>query len=90
MKTVHDLFARLGGPAKVGRIMGVTTEHATAMRRRLSIPPEYWPALVSHAADEPELASLTLEALTDMHRRGRELRAAQRRASRPAPAERAA
>jgi hypothetical protein len=50
MNTFDDLFQKLGGPAQVGRVIGVTTEHTTSMKRRGSIPARYWPALISRCA----------------------------------------
>lgn len=44
--TVADLITSLGGPAAFARLIGVTTEHASLMKRRQSIPVGYWPALI--------------------------------------------
>lgn len=46
MKTFSDIFEALHGPAEVGRIIGVSTEHASIMKRRGSIPPAYWSRLI--------------------------------------------
>ena len=51
MRTVSDIFDVFGGPAELGRAIGVTTEHATTMRRRGSIPVRYWPTLLVEARD---------------------------------------
>jgi hypothetical protein len=40
------LFSELGGPAGVGRMLGIATEHAAAMKRRGSIPIEHWPVMI--------------------------------------------
>ena len=47
---LDKLFSDMGGPAAVGRIIGVTTEHATTMRRRGSVPLEHWPTLIMSPA----------------------------------------
>jgi hypothetical protein len=64
--SVDKLFDTLGGPAKVGSIIGKSTEHAASMRRRGSIPVDYWPPLVAAAASR-KVEGLTFEALTRMH-----------------------
>lgn len=46
METVDDIYELLGGPAAVGRLIGKSTEHAATMRRRGSIPVEYWPDIL--------------------------------------------
>lgn len=70
-KSFADIFKELGGPAEVGRILGVTTEHAVQMRRRGSIPPDHWPALVIEA-QRRGLVTITHEALLAA-RKGRRL-----------------
>jgi hypothetical protein len=49
MKTVSDIFEVFGGNAAVARILGVGASTASEMKRRESIPVEYWPALVAEA-----------------------------------------
>lgn len=51
MTSTDEIFDRFGGPAAVGRLIGVSTEHAAAMKRRGSIPPAYWADLIAHAAE---------------------------------------
>jgi hypothetical protein len=77
MDTIEALFSAFDGPAKLGAIVGVTTEHAAAMKRRRSIPPLYWPKLVAHAATNG-IAGVTHESLTVLHIREREARARDR------------
>lgn len=48
--SIDDLFAMLGGPAEVGRMLNVSTEHASTMKRRGSIPVRYWPRLIDETA----------------------------------------
>lgn len=66
MQNVADIFAAFDGPAKLGRAIGVRTEHATAMKRRGSIPARYWLRLVKAARDEGR-ADITLEVLARVH-----------------------
>ncbi|RAI33736.1 hypothetical protein [Rhodoplanes serenus] len=66
MGTIDDLFDTLGGPAEIGRVIGKSTEHAAAMKRRGSIPVGYWPALVAEA-ERRGIGSLDYEALVRMH-----------------------
>lgn len=66
MKTIEDVFEAFGGPAKVGQAIGVSTEHASAMKRRRSIPDIYRPALVAKAR-ERRIAGITYESLTLLH-----------------------
>lgn len=65
MLSVADIFELVGGPAEMGRAIGVPTEHATQMKRRASIPVRYWPALL-RAADERKL-DIDHEKLTQAH-----------------------
>ena len=66
MGTVAELFDAFDGPANVGRAIGVTTEHAAAMKRRQSIPVPYWPKLIA-AARERRISGITYESLTYLH-----------------------
>lgn len=65
LATVDDLFSTLGGPAAVARLIGVSTEHATAMRRRRSIPVDYWPALLE--SEGGKQINLTSDDLVRVH-----------------------
>lgn len=66
MATVASIFDALKGPAEVGRIIGVTTEHAASMRRRGSIPVRYWPAILESVARFTP-PPVTNEALIEAH-----------------------
>jgi len=66
MKTVDDIFNAFNGPAEVARTIGKRTEHATAMRRRGSIPVAYWPSLVV-GAKARGLSGITYDALVAVH-----------------------
>ena len=46
-------------------MIGVTTEHATAMKRRGSIPAAYWPRLIGAAADGG-IEGVTYEVLAEL------------------------
>lgn len=64
--TIEDVFGAFGGPSKVGQAIGVSTEHAAAMKRRGSIPVGYWPALIA-VARERRITGITYESLTHIH-----------------------
>lgn len=66
MDPVLAIFAALGGPAAVGRIIGKPVEHTTLMRRRRSIPVAYWPTLIEHA-DAKRIEGVTYTALVTAH-----------------------
>jgi hypothetical protein len=66
MRSVEDVFEAFGGPSKVGQAVGVSTEHAAAMKRRGSIPVAYWPALIA-TARERRISGITYEALALLH-----------------------
>jgi hypothetical protein len=65
MQTIDAIFSNLGGPASVGRIIGKSTEHAASIRRRGSVPVEYWPKIIE-AARGLDLA-ITYETLVAAH-----------------------
>jgi hypothetical protein len=49
MKDVSQIIADLGGPTAFGRAIGVGTSTASEMKRRRSIPVQYWPSVISAA-----------------------------------------
>jgi hypothetical protein len=49
MKTFGDLFDAMGGPAAVAQIINVKLSTATEMKRRGTIPVDYWPKLLKGA-----------------------------------------
>lgn len=49
MQTVSDLIEALGGNSAFGRIIGKRPSTASEMKRRGSIPVEYWPAVTAAA-----------------------------------------
>jgi hypothetical protein len=67
-----------GGPKLFGAAIGVSRNHAGAMKTRGSIPPEYWPALIA-AAKERGIEGVTAESLMEI--------AARNAAKRRVPAE---
>lgn len=72
MMTITDLFAELGGPAVVGKMIGVSTVHASLMRRRGSIPANYWEKLTkSGKVTLEQLASIAAQP-----KQGRQIEAA--------------
>jgi hypothetical protein len=46
MRSIETIFDEFGGPANLGRALGISTEHAGQMRRRKSIPIRWWPKLI--------------------------------------------
>ena len=69
MRTIDELFTVFGGPSKVGQAIGVSTEHAAAMKRRHSIPSRYWLSLVKAA--EGRDIGLSLENLARLNEQER-------------------
>lgn len=65
MDTFADIINGIGGPAAFGRAIGITTERAAEMRRRGSIPPEYWPQVVT-ASSGTKAEGVTIERLAAM------------------------
>ncbi len=65
MDSIESLFAQLGGPSEVGRIIGKSTEHAAAMKRRKSIPVRYWSKLMM--ASQQNGVDLNADRLTKLH-----------------------
>jgi len=51
MKDVSQIITDLGGPTAFGRAIGVGTSTASEMKRRKSIPVQYWPSVIA-AADQ--------------------------------------
>jgi hypothetical protein len=49
MNSVYELFDQMGGAAAVGRLIGKGASTASEMKRRGSIPVEYWPVLIESA-----------------------------------------
>ncbi|WP_373325086.1 carph-isopro domain-containing protein [Methylobacterium organophilum] len=70
METVADIFAALGGPSAVARTLGVRQSTASEMKRRNSIPPEYWVRLVG-AAQAKGIDDLSFERLAIVHAEAR-------------------
>lgn len=69
MKNVADIFELMGGPANLGRAIGVPTQHASVMKRRGSIPVTYWPKLLKAAAASK--IRIDADALARVHERRR-------------------
>ncbi len=68
-KTVDDVFAAFGGPAKFTRAFGLRgASTASEMKRRGKISVELWPAIVELAVAR-QIGWLTYERLTLMHAR---------------------
>lgn len=50
MKTINELYEKLGGSGAVAKAIHVKPSAASEMRRRKSIPVKYWPCLIEQAA----------------------------------------
>jgi hypothetical protein len=68
MNSVIDIFDALGGPSQVARLLHVRQSTASEMKRRGSIPAEYWAELV-RAARERGIRNLDSERLVMIHSR---------------------
>lgn len=67
IQSVDELFECCGGPARVGRAIGIPTEHAASMKRRGSIPSDYWVRLVEWADSVGLATDVTFESLARIH-----------------------
>lgn len=65
MNTVADVFDLWGSAVQLAADIGVSDSHARAMKRRNSIPPAYWAALVS-AAERRGFQDITFELLAEL------------------------
>lgn len=70
MHTIRDLITQFGGCTKFGELIGKRASTASEMKRRNSIPVEYWPTVVK-AAQEKGVKGVSLEKLVEMHLRPR-------------------
>jgi hypothetical protein len=70
MQSVPDIFAAFGGPAAMARALQTRASTASEMKRRGSIPAEYWVRLVD-AAKEAGIDGVTYEALARAHAKRR-------------------
>lgn len=65
MNTVTDIFDQCGGTSAFARMLGVGTSTAGEMKRRQSIPVEYWPRLVRAAHSQG--VEITNDILVQVH-----------------------
>lgn len=68
MLTVAEIVDKLGGPTKFGEICGFTVNQASRgsdIRRRGSIPVDYWPKIVEVALERG--LPITYETLVEAH-----------------------
>lgn len=65
MIAIHDIFDVLGGPAAVARELRIKPSTASEMKRRGSIPAEYWAELaaIAERRRHPEINTDLLAAL---------------------------
>lgn len=66
MVTVSKIFDDFGGPAKVAAALEVRPSTASEMKRRGSIPVDYWPKLIE-AARERGLKGVSADTLMKIH-----------------------
>lgn len=64
--SIDELFKALGGPSKIARVIGKGSSTASEMKRRQSIPVQYWSALID-AAQENGVEGISYETLAQMH-----------------------
>jgi hypothetical protein len=62
MERFADVIDRVGGTEVLARLLSIKESHARVMKARNSIPPQYWPLLVSGAKGLGK-DEITLEAL---------------------------
>ena len=62
---IEQLFDDLGGTSAVARIISVGQSTASEMKRRRSIPVEYWPAIVG--SDRGREKAITNDRLVAAH-----------------------
>jgi hypothetical protein len=74
MQNVGEIIDALGGSTAVARIIGKGPSTVSEMKRRGSVPVEYWPALVAAASndlladrDKRQPFSLTNDMLVGAH-----------------------
>lgn len=65
MIAIHDIFDALGGPAAIARELRIKPSTASEMKRRGSIPAEYWAELtaIAERRRHPEINADLLAAL---------------------------
>jgi hypothetical protein len=68
MDKVSDIFDVLGGPSAVARLLNVKPSTAGEMKRRGSIPSEYWQDLIL-AAKRRRISGLDADRLVALHAR---------------------
>jgi hypothetical protein len=78
MNSVTDIFAAFGGPASLARVLGVRPSTASEMKRRGSIPSEYWRELIV-AAKRLRIDGIDADMLATVHARESSGRSDERR-----------
>jgi hypothetical protein len=66
MLTVADLIDEFGGSTKFAAVIGKGPSTASEMKRRQSIPVEYWPSII-RAAPSAGIEGLTTDELVRLH-----------------------
>lgn len=75
MHTIGDLIDTFGGSTKFAVVIGKNPSTASEMKRRNSVPVEYWPTVIK-AAKAQGVKGVTLEKLVELHARERRGKAA--------------
>jgi hypothetical protein len=65
-RTVPEIIEAFGGPAAFSRVVNINNSTASEMKRRGSIPPKYWKAIVSGSPAEGH-AKVTYDELVEAH-----------------------
>ncbi|WP_029074393.1 carph-isopro domain-containing protein [Kaistia adipata] len=66
MNTIGDLIDAFGGNTKFAAVIGKNVSTASEMKRRDSIPIDYWP-LIIQAAAERGMAGIDADRLMKLH-----------------------
>lgn len=66
MHTISDIIDAFGGNTRFAELIGKKPSTASEMKRRGSIPVEYWPTLI-RAAEGAGIQGITSERLMLMH-----------------------
>jgi hypothetical protein len=66
MCSIADMIEKFGGNTSFAEVLGKRPSTVSEMKRRGSVPVEYWPRIVA-AAQQLGMQGLSYEALVQMH-----------------------
>jgi hypothetical protein len=66
MCSIADMIEKFGGNTSFADVLGKRPSTVSEMKRRSSIPVEYWPRIVE-AAEQKGISGLSYETLVQMH-----------------------